>query len=171
MANASQRAHGGSQVEPADRIQGLIDRSDVADLLGSYARSVDTKDWTLFRSTFADDAKVDYTAAYGIAGSPDEITDWISKLMTDEFVPDTMHGLTNVTVAVHGDTAEASAYYINPDVMSDGEGGRYLLFNGGRYFTTCARTPEGWKFTDFRAEIVFSHKGDLMQFEIPDDRA
>ena len=156
--------------EPSDRIQQLLDRSDVADLLGDYARAVDTKDWALFRSVFADDAKVDYTAAYGIAGTPDEITEWISRLMTDEFVPDTMHGLTNVTVSVDGDTAEASAYYINPDVMSDGEGGTYLLFNGGRYRTTAARTAEGWRFTRFDAEIVFSHKGDLLVFEIPEDQ-
>ena len=156
--------------EPSDRIQQLLDRGDVADLLGDYARAVDTKDWALFRSVFADGAKVDYTRAYGIAGSPDEITEWISSLMTDEFVPDTMHGLTNVTVSVDGDTAEASAYYINPDVMSDGEGGTYLLFNGGRYSTTAARTPGGWKFTRFDAEIVFSHKGDLMVFEIPEDQ-
>lgn len=154
-----------------DRVQELIDRSDVADLLGSYARAVDTKDWALFRSVFDDDAKVDYTAAYGIAGTPDEITEWISGLMTDEFVPDTMHGLTNVTVAVEGDAAEASAYYINPDVMSDGAGGYELLFNGGRYSTSCRRTEAGWKFTRFAAEIVFSHKGDLMKFEIPEDRA
>ena len=153
-----------------DRIQALIDRADISDLYTSYSTAVDTKDWELFRSLFTDDATIDYTASYGEAGSADEITKWISSLMTDEFVPDTMHALTNLTVSVDGDTAEASAYYINPDVMSNGEGGYMLLFNGGRYSGSCRRTAEGWRFTRLAAKIMFSHKGELEQFEIPEDR-
>jgi hypothetical protein len=64
-----------------------------------------------------------------------------------------------------------SAPFLNTDVMSDGKGGNMLLFVGGRYTGSARRTEAGWKFTSFADEVVFSHRGDLIQFEIPDDRA
>jgi 3-phenylpropionate/cinnamic acid dioxygenase small subunit len=146
----------------------LATRTAVTDVIVSYAHAVDTRDWQLFRALFTDDARIDYTASYGIAGTPDEITAWIAKLMTYEAVPDTMHAITNVRVVAEGDNASATAYYVNPDVMAVGADEPYLMFNAGRYDLRMTRTGDGWKISSLAAEIMFSHRGDLMKYEIPE---
>jgi SnoaL-like domain len=127
---------------------------------------VDTRDWTSFRQLFTDDAVIDYTASYGIAGGPDEITRWISSLMTLELVPDTMHAITNVRISVDGDTAAAWAYYVNPDVMTVGADEPYLLFNAGRYSITLRQAGGRWRISRLDAEIMFSHRGALEHFSV-----
>jgi hypothetical protein len=71
-------------------------------------------------------------------------------------------------VLVDGDTASATAYYVNPDVMAAGADEPYLLFNAGRYELRMARTGDGWKMSSLAATIMFSHRGDLMTYEIPE---
>jgi ketosteroid isomerase-like protein len=147
---------------PAD----LATRAAISDVVVAYATAVDTRDWTAFRQLFTDDAVIDYSAAYGIAGGPDEITRWISALMTRELVPDTMHAITNVRISVAGDTAAAWAYYVNPDVMTVGADEPYLLFNAGRYSIGLRQAGGRWRISRLEAEIMFSHRGALEQFSV-----
>jgi 3-phenylpropionate/cinnamic acid dioxygenase small subunit len=140
----------------------------ISDLIISYAHAVDTRDWQLFRSLFTDDAVLDYSGSYGIAGGADEMTEWISGLMTYEAVPDTMHAITNVRVVLDGDTAGATAYYVNPDVLAMGADEPYLLFNAGRYDIALSRDSDGWKMSRITAKIMFSHRGELEHFVIPE---
>lgn len=150
----------------AETLQRLVDRADIEDLLCRYARACDTKDWDLYRAVFTPDAVIDYTAAYGIRGPVAEVSTWIARLMTPDFVPKTQHMLANVEITIDGDTGSAHAYYINPDVRSDGAGGFGLLLNGGYYTATVCRRPEGWRIARLVAEITFSHSGDLEQVQI-----
>ena len=152
----------------AGSLQRLVDRADIEDLLSRYARACDTKDWDLYRAVFTPDAVIDYTAAYGIRGPVAEVSEWIAKLMIPSFVPKTQHLLANVEITVDGDRASAHAYYINPDVRSDGAGGFGLLLNGGYYTATVCRRPEGWRIARLVAEITFSHSGELEQVQIRD---
>ncbi|MGY4652121.1 nuclear transport factor 2 family protein [Mycobacterium sp. URHB0021] len=39
------------------------DKLEIAALLTTYARTVDTKDWALYRSVFTDDAFIAYSSA------------------------------------------------------------------------------------------------------------
>jgi|HubBroStandDraft_1064217.scaffolds.fasta_scaffold104986_2 3-phenylpropionate/cinnamic acid dioxygenase small subunit len=147
-------------------LTGLATRAAISDVIVAYATAVDTRDWTSFRQLFTDDAVIDYTASYGIAGGPDEITRWISSLMTLELVPDTMHAITNVRISVDGDTAAAWAYYVNPDVMTVGADEPYLLFNAGRYSIALRQAGGRWRISRLDAEIMFSHRGALEQFSV-----
>jgi 3-phenylpropionate/cinnamic acid dioxygenase small subunit len=147
-------------------LTGLATRAAISDVIVAYATAVDTRDWTSFRQLFTDDAVIDYTASYGIAGGPDEITRWISSLMTLELVPDTMHAITNVRISVAGDTAAAWAYYVNPDVMTVGADEPYLLFNAGRYSIALRQAGGRWRISRLDAEIMFSHRGALEQFSV-----
>jgi 3-phenylpropionate/cinnamic acid dioxygenase small subunit len=150
----------------AGRLQRLVDRADIEDLLSRYARACDTKDWELYRAVFTPDAVIDYTKAYGVRGPVPEVSSWMAKLMTPDYVPETQHMLANVEITIDGDNASAHAYYINPDVRSDGAGGFGLLLNGGYYTARVCRGPEGWRIARLVAEITFSHSGDLEQVQI-----
>ena len=59
-----------------------MDELQIAALLYRYARAVDTKDTELYRSVFTDDAYIDYSSAGAIAGSRDEVADWLSMRFT-----------------------------------------------------------------------------------------
>ena len=152
----------------ASTLQRLVDRADIEDLLCRYARACDTKDWELYRAVFTPDAVIDYTAAYGIRGPVAEVSEWIARLMIASHVPKTQHMLANVEITIDRDSASAHAYYINPDVRSDGAGGFGLLLNGGYYTATVCRLPEGWRITRLAAEVTFSHSGALEQVQIRD---
>jgi ketosteroid isomerase-like protein len=144
----------------------LATRAAISDVIVAYTTAVDTRDWTSYRQLFTDDAVIDYTAAYGPAGGPDEITRWISGLMTRDLVPDAMHAITNVRISVDGDTAAASAYFVNPDVMAVGADEPYLLFNTGRYSITLRQADGRWRISRLQDEVMFSHRGALERFSV-----
>lgn len=56
----------------------IEDRTKISDLLTRYATAVDRMDWQLYRSLFTKDAVVDYTAAGGSVGTPQEISEWMA---------------------------------------------------------------------------------------------
>ena len=84
-------------------MQTLGDRLDINDLLTRYAHSVDSKDWTLYRSVFTDDAFIDYESAGGIKGDREAVANWLEKTMAG--FPMTQHLISNVDVKIDGDRA------------------------------------------------------------------
>ena len=93
-------------------VQRISDELEIAALLNRYARAVDTKDWALYRSVFTDDAYVDYSSAGVVAGTRDEVADWLSQAFTA--IAMSMHYITNVETEIDGDTATVRAMFYNP---------------------------------------------------------
>ena len=60
-------------------LQRISDELEITALLNRYARAVDTKDWDLYRSVFTDDAHMDYSPAGAIAGSRQQVADWLAQ--------------------------------------------------------------------------------------------
>jgi 3-phenylpropionate/cinnamic acid dioxygenase small subunit len=143
----------------------LADRIALEDLLIRYAVACDAKDWDAYRALFTDDATIDYTAAYGIAGPRDEVTAWMARVVGDvAAVPITQHMITNFRVAVDGDAARGEADYFNADVLQDPAGERGLVFHGGRYGFEARRTATGWLLARLSATLFWSHRGELYVF-------
>lgn len=128
-------------------VQELCDRAAIQDLLSKYARAVDTADWELWRSLFTDDATVDYTALGGIAGTRDEVADWLSSSMA--LLPMKQHYITNIEAEVSGDTAEVIAMFYNPMRLP---GATDTSACGGWYRHQLVRTATGWRSTHLREE-------------------
>ena len=59
-------------------LQAIEDRIAAEDLLTRYATAVDRRDWEQYRLIFTTDAEIDYTSAGGIAGTVDEIVEFLS---------------------------------------------------------------------------------------------
>lgn len=121
----------------------VSDRLDLSDLLDSYARGIDSKDWALVASVFTPDAKLDYTAFGGPKGSAGEVIAWISASVSA--FPMTQHHITNRTFTIDGDQASSAAELFAPMGMAAGDGKMTMLFTGGVYNDTYRRTPDGWK--------------------------
>ncbi|SPM32349.1 3-phenylpropionate/cinnamic acid dioxygenase, small subunit [Mycobacterium rhizamassiliense] len=131
-------------------VQQISDEMEIAGLLNRYARAVDSKDWELYRSVFTDDAVIDYSSAGAIAGSCDEVTDWLSKGFAA--IPWTMHYITNVEVEIDGDRARVRAMFYNPMHLP---GRAEMSSCGGYYHHQLVRTKDGWRSSKLREENVW----------------
>lgn len=128
-------------------IQQLSDRAEIQDLLSKYARAVDTGDWDLWRSLFTEDAVIDYTPLGGIAGTRDEVGDYMSATM--HLLPMKQHYISNIEAEIAGDTAEVIAMFYNPMILP---GAADVSTCGGWYRHQLVRTGAGWRSTNLREE-------------------
>jgi len=145
----------------SEQLRRLGDKQALQELLVSYARSCDDRDWPRYRSLFIAEAEIDYTGAYGRSGRRDDIADWIEPLMSGPALQHTQHFLSNIEITLQGDQAAGRADYLNPDVFTR-PAGRELLVNGGIYEFKAVRTDGVWRFSSLAARILWSAKGDLL---------
>lgn len=130
-------------------LQALADRIAVEDLLTRYATAVDRRDWDRYRSVFTDDAEIDYTSAGGIAGTLDEIVEFLTTTM--DMFEMTQHLISNIDLVVDGDSATVTAMFNNPMRLPDGE----TWFTGGWYHHDLVRTSDGWRSRRLREESAW----------------
>ena len=115
------------------------DRQEITDVLIRYATGIDTRDWSLFRTVFTDDCRLDY----GEIGSWDGV-DAVTGFMVDAHAAagHTMHRITNPAVSIDGDTARARAYVDALIMAPDNASG---VNAAGYYDDEFVRTPRGWR--------------------------
>jgi 3-phenylpropionate/cinnamic acid dioxygenase small subunit len=131
-------------------VQRISDELEIAVLLNSYARAVDTKDWKLYRSVFTDDAHIDYSSAGAKAGTRDEVADWLAQGFAT--IPMSMHYISNIESRIDGDAAQVRAMFYNPMQLP---GMTELSYCGGYYHHELVRTSDGWRSRSLREENVW----------------
>ncbi|MCH2421835.1 MAG: nuclear transport factor 2 family protein [Acidimicrobiales bacterium] len=129
--------------------QALADRIAAEDLLTRYATAVDRRDWEQYRSIFTADAEIDYTSAGGIAGTVDEVVEFLSTSL--ELFEMTQHLVSNIDLEVNGDSATVTAMFNNPMRLPGGD----TWFTGGWYHHDLVRTPDGWRSRRLREESAW----------------
>jgi SnoaL-like protein len=130
---------------------------EIQQLLARYSRSLDTRDWELYRSLFTEDAFIDYAASGGTTGQRDEVVEWLSQTLgTIEWSG--MHYITNIEAEVDGNSAVVRAAVFNP-MQFPGMNG--LTYFGGYYHHNMVRTPDGWRSRNLREEILWSVNAPL----------
>ncbi|MED5220241.1 MAG: nuclear transport factor 2 family protein [Actinomycetota bacterium] len=129
--------------------QALEDRLAAEDLLTRYATAVDRRDWVQYRSIFTSDAEIDYSSAGGIAGTVDEIVEFLSTSL--EMFEMTQHLVSNIDLEVNGDSATVTAMFNNPMRLPGGD----TWFTGGWYHHDLVRTPDGWRSQRLREESAW----------------
>ncbi|GAB92669.1 nuclear transport factor 2 family protein [Gordonia rhizosphera] len=132
-------------------IQQIRDELEIAALLRTYARGVDSRDWALWRSVFTENAVVDYTSApHGFAGGRDEVADWLAENFG--VLPMSQHYITNIDAEIDGDSAKVCAMFYNPMQLPGVKG---LSFCGGYYHHDLVRTESGWRSSRMVEENVW----------------
>ena len=132
-----------------DPIRDLADRLAIGDLLTRYATAVDRRDWDLYRTVFTSDAEIDYTSAGGIAGTVDEVVEFLDSALSGFEM--TQHLVSNVDTSVEDDTARVTAMFNNPMRLPDGD----TWFTGGWYHHDLVRTADGWRSRKLREESAW----------------
>ena len=131
-------------------LQRISDELEISALLTRYARAVDSKDWDLYRSVFTDDAHIDYSSAGAIAGSREQVADWLARGFAA--IPMSMHYITNIESQIDGDTAQVRAMFYNPMQLP---GMTELSYCGGYYYHELVRTDDGWRSRNLREDNVW----------------
>ena len=129
--------------------QALADRIAAEDLLTRYATAVDRRDWEQYRLIFTADAEIDYTSASGIAGTVDEVVEFLSTSL--EMFEMTQHLVSNIDLEVNGESATVTAMFNNPMRLPGGD----TWFTGGWYHHDLVRTPDGWRSRRLREESAW----------------
>jgi hypothetical protein len=133
-------------------------------LMTRYANACDDRDWATYRTLFTADARIDYTEAYGRAGTVDEIAPWMEKIMDFALLPSSQHLLANLVFErAGGDRASGRAQYFNPDVFVENDR-RIGLINGGVYRFEARRDDGRWRLSYLHAKLLWSTRAELTEF-------
>lgn len=115
----------------------MSDRDEIVDLTIRYATAIDSQQYSLLTTVFADDAQVDY----GVVGQ------WTGGAEVAEFMEaahvgaaHTIHRMTNQMVDIDGDAAMVRTYVDALILFEDG-GANPI----GYYDDHVVRTGDGWR--------------------------
>jgi 3-phenylpropionate/cinnamic acid dioxygenase small subunit len=117
------------------------DKAQIAEVLLRYATGIDSKDWGLFRTCWADDIDVDY-GDLGRFEKADALTDLMTRIH-DGMGP-TYHRISNLVIKVDGDRATARSY-VHALLMAVAGDSSSWVDAVGHYDDELARTPNGWR--------------------------
>ena len=132
------------------KLQMLLDRAAISDVVYAYATALDRRDWKLFRSIFTDTIEMDF-GSVGLRVGPYDADDWVrdaARLFAG--LGATQHTSTNHLHDLRADEAtctsnmQAEHFVVREpgDGLADGAD-RWTI--GGYYTNELVRTPDGWK--------------------------
>ena len=151
------------------RLKLLIDRAEISDVQLRYATGLDFRDWTTFRSCFADEIEVDFTSLFG--GTPRTVSAdrWTeSARKTVSGLQATQHMITNHVITVDGDRALCVAYVQAQHYLPNDKGDSTQTM-GGFYTNHFIRTPAGWKIRACKLTLTWT-TGNWHIFNLARDR-
>jgi hypothetical protein len=160
-------------------LERLLIRNALIDNYNDYAEGIDSKNWPLVRSCFAEEVLIDYGDISAATGSPDvprRIDDWMQHLRSVINGFDiTRHTITNHRVAVAGDEVCCRACLLADHVVfadpkntqvSDDD----VVTVVGEYTNHYRRIGDSWKIC--RSQLVVNWtRGNLALFDSAPERA
>ena len=149
------------------------DKLMIAETIYLYATGIDTKDFDLYRSIFADHVEIDFSSYEGSSvNEPDLLTgdQWVNRIKP--FSPDaaTQHSMTNPVIALDGDFASCRMYMQAHHVFEPDEEDSWFTI-GGYYDDKLVRddqSPSGWKLTGVTLTVLWRKGNDSI---MPEARA
>ena len=134
-------------------LQELSDRQEIVDVITAYTRAVDTASWDDLDAVFTEDAVLDYVSTGGPLCGLAEAKPFIKNL---EGFDRWQHTIGQVAITLDGDTAHATAYFINPMISKGPDGTETLWEVGGYYHHDLRRTSDGWRSAHMIDELIWS---------------
>ena len=136
-------------------LQRLADESDLRDLIHRYAFGLDTKDWVLWRSVFADEVVMDMSVYQPEPPPRAAPADLVVKNAAVLFagLERSQHLMGSHRYKIDGDRATITAHMRAEHWLDTGKGGdRYTMF--GTYTDDAIRTTDGWKLIRVKLALL-----------------
>jgi ketosteroid isomerase-like protein len=133
----------------------MNDRIAVSEVLHTYCRAIDAKDWALLERCFTEDLEADFRSFAGREVVRGRET-WLAAIRTTiAGLTATQHLTGNHTIALDGDCAvlraDLQAVHILQNARGDGE---YTV--GGWYDIELARTADGWRMRRYTLTVSWA---------------
>lgn len=126
--------------DQAAALRALLDKQEIAELLTRYLRSVDRGDVAGVRACYLPGATEDHGGLF--AGPAQGYVDSIEAALTHPRAR-TSHNMTNLLIALDGDTATAESYCIT-FARIKADGAYYHSFTGARMIDRLERRDGAW---------------------------
>lgn len=143
---------------------GWADYSAICELKYRYAAGIDTRDWALYRSIFADEVTIDFSSYNGRAAATMAAEDWVAGVQPlFSGLAATQHSMTNPRVAVAGDRATL-VMYMQAEHFLDGSDPTAWYTLGGYYTDEAVRTGAGWRISAVTLTVLWRRgRPEIMQ--------
>jgi len=134
------------------------DRLDVAETVYRYAVGIDTRDFALYRSIFAEQVSIDFSSYSGTPAATMTADQWVAGLQSlFNGLSATQHSMTNPLTIVDGDTATCRMYMQAHHVFDPDDAASWFTI-GGYYDDTLVRDdrgPGGWLLTGVTLTVLW----------------
>jgi len=134
-------------------LQEVSDRFEIMDVLNDYCTAIDSSDFDLLDSVFAESAKIDFSKAGGPCGDLATIKAFLQKNLGN--LP-RQHILTNYKICIEVDKALVRSLCCNPLEVSKGRGHTQVAIWGIWYKDRLIRTQHGWRIIEKTTEPCFN---------------
>ena len=137
-----------------DALAQLLDRQRIIDVMLSFGRGLDLRDWDLYISTLADPFEVDFFDLTGRPAATTTPAKWgrVARANLQRLV--VMHQYSNFHVTVRGDDAEGIFYHVSrhrlPNRYGDDQYTQY-----GWYDNRFRRINNEWKITRLKHTFLW----------------
>ncbi len=142
------------------KIQLLIDRADISDIVYAYATGLDRREWTLFRSIFTDTIDMDFESV-GLRAARVDADAWVedAKRLFAGFAA-TQHTSTNHVHDVRGDAATCTSnmqatHFVAREAGDGLENGADCWTIGGYYLNELVREDQSWKLAKVTLNVTW----------------
>jgi len=145
--------------------QRLLDEAAIVRRRYQYALGIDSRDWLLYRSIFADEISMDFSSYSGQPASRMAADDWVANCQVlFNGLDATQHTMSNPIVDIAGDSARLRMYMQAEHVLANDRGDDFFTI-GGMYDDQLQRTPDGWIITAVTLQ-VFWQRGNRHIMEL-----
>lgn len=140
----------------SERIQWLVDRALISELLYSFAQTLDTKDVNAYINNFAEGGVLELPDPASTSGETliiprDRMSQFVGNGIVTAYSA-THHISTNHQITVAGDTATSRSYlqavHVKENPLDHWDA-------GGWYDCRYIRTSDGWKFTHVKLTALW----------------
>ena len=137
----------------------MTDHQDICETVYRYGLALDTRNWQLYRSVFADEVDFDFETYHGrpaVRMKADDLVASAEELFAGFSA--TQHTMTNPIVEINGDRATCrmyieAAHSMEPDPLAD------WFVMGGHYEDALVRSSDGWVLSGVTMKLRWT-RGD-----------
>ena len=147
--------------EVDSKIQGILDKESIRELVCTYCRAADRHDNELMRSLYHEDAYDDHGSFF--KGKAMEFLDLLPEIQKSMGI--LHHNVTTHNIKLNGKIAEGETYIIAfHQVLT--EEGNYDVLIGGRYFDVYEKRNDVWKFSSRAVDADWVYVNDPSQVNL-----
>lgn len=140
------------------------DFSAICDLKYRYAAGIDSRDWALYRSIFADEVVIDFSSYNARPAATMAADDWVRGVQPlFSGLAATQHSMTNPRVEVDGDRATLVMYMQAEHILDHSDPTAWYTL-GGFYTDTAVRSAAGWRIATVTLNVLWRRgRTEIMQ--------